>query len=177
MIRGFWYLLWKYRREALLNAALPLAFIAAGLTYRYFPIGETDRLDVALATVAGVASALLGLVLAGLAIMVGLMNEDYMSVAHRAGRGVIEDFFPFSFTGTVAGLTVLFSTASLVFLPRECEEVVRWVAAGNAFLLVWTLVGSLDLLRFSADIGVTRAELVVPRETKPPEADSQDHRG
>lgn len=174
MIRGFWPLLKKYRSSALIDTDFILAFFAAATTAVFFPVAEADRLDLVLTTVAAVASGLLGLVLAGMAILVGLLNEKYLRVASRAGAGVIEDFFPFSFAALVATITVLVSLASLVFVPRESAKIVRVVAGTNAFFLVWTLFSVTALVRFSAGVGVLREKMALdePARGASPETDA-----
>ncbi len=158
MVPGFWSLLLAHWRHIFLHWYFVLSLVL-GIAPAVLVTDSNlqERYTLILRTEATVSVGLLGVVLAGLSLIVTLMNDELLRVSNSIGRGVIEDFFPFSFTAVVAVLT---SSASLMFLiltPQNDELTMRIGIGLSTFLFVWTLFNMLALVRLVARRGLIRA--------------------
>src|SRR3989442_5802407 len=87
----------------------------------------------------GVAAALLGVVLAGLAIIVVFLNEDYVELLSRVEGGVEADFFPFWFTAALAVVAVVLASVTLIVAERLLPLALRLLVGISFWLFLWTL--------------------------------------
>jgi hypothetical protein len=110
-----------------------------------------------LSTEAGIAAGLLGLVLAGLALLVAFVNDELLLLLEDSGEGLARDVWPFSFSATLAALSTVVSLWSLAVGSNTDE---RWMRVGvgiSTALLVWTLFSVLALVRQVHEYGRIRA--------------------
>ncbi len=105
----------------------------------------------------GVASALVGIVIAGLAILVAFLSEDYLEVMATAPGGVEADFFPFWFTAAIGVGTIVVNGIAIAVGHSISEISQRALLAGGAWLFLWTLFAMLNLVAFIAAHGSNRA--------------------
>lgn len=156
-IPGFASLGWAQRRSILLGwdlyASAVLACVAAVFTQdsRLRSVGE-----LAVAAI-GVSAALLGVVLAGLAVLVSFLNAEYMQAASKAPGGVEGTFFPFWFTAALAVWSVVMSSFVLVVGDCHSETVARVLLGLTAWPFLWTLFATLNLVPLVAAHGSNRA--------------------
>lgn len=158
-LRGFWQCLWTYRSRVFASwdfiTAVVLATISATLPSPSRAIEVVPNLAAAQL---GVASALFGIVLAGLAVIVAFLNESYVKLLASAGEGLEEDFFPFWFTAVLAVCSITLSTAALLL----GQQTVQYIPARTAvftlnWLFLWTVFSALNLVPFTAAHGINRA--------------------
>jgi hypothetical protein len=162
MIPEFWSLLRENKRNIFWQWDIPIALalgaLASGLIYEDESL--PSRYQLILATEAGITVALLGVVLAGLALLVSLMNDEMTLIAQQVGRGVIEDYFPFSVAAIVAVLTSILCIGFLIATPPDDVAVIRIGTGVSTAMFAWTLSHVLALVRFVAQQGVIRAKKV-----------------
>lgn len=158
-LRNFWTCVWVYRSQIFTAWDVWAALVLAGGLAYLTPEVKPEGVIVTLARVQlGVATALFGVVLAGLAVIVAFLHEDYLAVLSSAGEGLEEDFFPFWFTAALAVLSIVLdliviiaSQTVLVYVPAGLVTfVVSWV-------FLWTLFAALNLVPFTAAHGINRA--------------------
>ena len=159
MIPGFWAIFFANKRRIFLHPYFGLA-IVIGVIVACLP--ENDNLQrqyTQLLTIAASisVSALLGMVLAGLALVVTLTSPEVLRASARIGRGVVEDYFPFSLTASLAVLTTVVSLIFLIFTSQDDTLTIRIGVGVSMGLFVWALLNVLALVRFVAQRGVTNA--------------------
>ena len=127
---------------------------------------QVKNMAVPLATAElGVAAALLGVVLAGLAIIVVFLNEDYVELLSRVEGGVEADFFPFWFTAALAVVAVVLASVTLIVAERLLPLALRLLVGISFWLFLWTLFATLNLVAFVGAHGSNRA-LQITRAAK-----------
>lgn len=131
----------------------------------------TERFTNVLATEAAIGAGLLGIVLAGLSLLVAFLNEELMRVLQSKGDGLAADVWPFSFTAALAAL----ATASAVWflaVASDTEPVWMRVGAGvSTWLFIWTLFGVLALVRQVHEYGHLRVVAAESRARQPEDTD------
>ena len=158
MIPEFWALVFANRKRIFLHWYFVLA-VTLGVVPALL-VGDSnlqERYSLVLRTEATVTVAVLGVVLAGLALVVTLMNEDLLRLADQVGRGVTEDYFPFSLTAVVAVATTCVALMFLIMTPRDDLLTMRIGLGLSTALFSWTLFNIVALVRFVAQRGITRA--------------------
>lgn len=159
MIIGFWRVSVRHWRDVFLQVDF-VAAVVAGVLVAIVP-GEhlvADRFSQVLATEAGIGAGLLGLVLAGLALVISFLNDEIMLVLDSEGDGLAEDIWPFSFTAALSAACTIVAVIALAIASNTDE---RWMRAGlgvSTFLFVWTLFSVLALIRSVHEYGRVRVE-------------------
>lgn len=159
MIPEFWTILFAYKRHIFLHPYFGLA-VAVGVVAALLADDSIlqQRYTMLLGIAASISvSALLGMVLAGLAVVVTLTSDELLAIAARVGRGVVEDYFPFSLAASVAVMTTAVSVLFLIFTPKDDMVAMRIGIGLSMALFVWALLNVLALVRFVAQRGITRA--------------------
>lgn len=110
---SIWRLAWVHRRLVLLSWDLWMSVVLGGLVYWFVQPSASVLFDVAAVEV-GVASALVGVILAGFAVITAFMDRNYVAVLAATGRGVTPDVFRFRFTATIAVVGILVNVALIV---------------------------------------------------------------
>lgn len=180
MIPYFWVLLWENRRNVFWRVDLFFsAVLAAVISVCVDDYTLQERYQLILSTTGAATIGLLGLTLAGLALLVAHVNENLLRISQKIGRGVIEDYFPFSLTASVAVSTALVSLSMLAVTPNDNVLVMRIGAGVSIGLFSWTLFHILSLVRNLAQHGINRALLAsADDETKrEPDAVGEDDAG
>jgi hypothetical protein len=118
-----------------------------------------------------VATALLGVVLAGMAVLVVFLSQEYMRVLAQLTEPIVRFeriLFPFWF---VAGLTVgtIFWDLGILTTAGLATDVWRRVLlAGSTWFVMWTLFEVMAVVALVSGHGANRARQVL-REQRPRE--------
>jgi hypothetical protein len=155
-VEGFWKTMWR-------NAGYILSwdiFCAAAVTAAgvVFVHGKTlDRvLPSLLAAEFGIIGALLGVVIAGLAIVAGCLSREYAVVLMRSKGGPAGDFWPFWYVAALAAASILSSAVALVVVEQApCLQ--RAAFGVTTFLGSYALLAAVNLVGFVKSQGETRA--------------------
>ena len=159
MIPYFWSITLSRWKNIFLQLDLVVSFAAAILLA--VVVGDSnlqDRYYTILRTTSVATVGLLGVILAGLALVVAYTNDDVLAASQRLGKGVVEDFFPFAWTALVSVLTTFTSVSFLIITPNNDVFVMRVGIALSVGLFSWTMFHMLSLVRTVVDYGVLRAE-------------------
>jgi hypothetical protein len=108
----------------------------------------------------GVGLALVGVVVAGLAVIVAFLDDEFLAVMDEATQrygGVEGQLFPFWFVTGTGVATILLSTLLLLAHEALPSLALRFVFAGVVALLVWTSLGVFNLVASLQATGVSRA--------------------
>lgn len=108
----------------------------------------------------GIATALVGVVVAGLAVIVALLDDEFLSLMDEATRdygGIEGQLFPFWFVTATGVATILLGVALLLLADVLPLLFLRILFAALAGLLVWTALGVFNLVASLQATGVTRA--------------------
>lgn len=137
---------------ALLFSAIPCGLIA------YFTDDKTMRavrVDVGMAQV-GVGTALLGIILAGLAILVVFLDKRYIAVLQKVEPGIDADLWPFKYTALIAIICAAFGMGLIVLgtPPLVILRIVFGLSLWSFAYLLWVLF---DLVKFVAGHAKARA--------------------
>ena len=160
-VRGFWAACWTYRRSIAVSWDFIGAFVAAGLAM-YLPSDEQVRGSAQqLAPAAlGLASALVGVVVAGLAVVVVFMDDQFLGLIQEKAAlegGVERLLFPFWFV-TATGVTAILASLVLLLVgPYATPPFPRMLMAVTVLMVVWTSIGVFNLVAFLQATGVSRA--------------------
>ena len=125
-----------------------------------------ERFTIVLSTEAAIGSGLLGLVLAGLALVVAFLNDDLILQLDSTGEGLAEDVWPFSLTAALAGVT---TGVAVWFLAVASNTEVLWLRVGtglSSFLFIWTLFSVLALVAQVFEYGKVRTAHI--KASRPP---------
>jgi hypothetical protein len=153
---GFFKTTWKQREQWLgWDLALATAGTAAGVLFVHD--ASLKRVLPGLLTAEfGLIGAVLGVVIAGLAIVVGFLSREYAQVLMRADDGPIGDFWPFWFVAVIAACAVIAAGTGLIVIDQvPCLR--RTVFGVTTFLSLYTVLATANLVAFVAQQGVTRA--------------------
>lgn len=108
-----------HKREIIRSWDIAMAFLLAfGLAFfipRSFFQGNLNALAAA---ELGVASALVGIILAGLAILAVFLDREYVEILAKTGGGLEEDLFMFWFTAALAVWSIVANVILLLFADR-----------------------------------------------------------
>lgn len=115
----------------------------------------------------GLIGAVLGVVIAGLAIVVAFLSREYARVLMKAEDGPIGDFWPFWFVAAVAATAVLAAGSGIV-VEAQWPSLRRVVFGVTTFLSIYAVLASVNLVAFVAQQGVTRAWQLARKPPEPP---------
>ena len=158
-VPGFWSSVRRFRRK-LLSWDAAGAAVAAILVWCVPPdaVIGTMATDIAGAGLA-VGSALVGVVVAALAVVVAFMDDEFLALMDEGMRedgGVAGQLFPFWFV-TATGVGSLLLGMILLVGGDLPVEILRGLSAAVAALFVWTALGVLNLVAWVQATGATRA--------------------
>jgi len=116
---------------------------------------------------AGIGIAVLAVALTALAILVGLLGNEYLRILERGDPdGVHGAFQPYRVTATVGGINGFFSlVAALAWVAPTFLPIPAWVLqslglATSTGLAVWSIWGTVLLVRLTAFHGEQRARFI-----------------
>lgn len=151
----------KFKEKVVLSPDLWIAIAAGVAVFQLLPDVQLHGVVRALASAGvSIATALVGVVIAALAVVVAFLDDEFLQLMDQATRrlGAIEgQLFPFWFVTGLGVLTILASTAASAFLGMADLVTLRWTAAALALLIVWTALGVLNLVGYLTATGVSRA--------------------
>jgi hypothetical protein len=160
-VPGFFSTVWVFRSKVFFSWDFAWA-LAAFAAAAYFPTEQQLReASASLAPVAaGLAMSLVGVVVAGLAVVVAFLDDDFLALVDAATRkygGVEGQLFPFWFV-TATGVTAALGATGLILLSAYLPEIaLRVLFALVLALVVWTSVGVFNLVAGLQATGVSRA--------------------
>jgi hypothetical protein len=94
-VSGFWRTTWRSKRD-LLSWDLPLAIIFTVLTGTFVKDATLVKSgQIFFITELGALAALLGVIIAGLAIVVAFLSDDFAQVLAKSKSGIAGDLWPF----------------------------------------------------------------------------------
>jgi len=155
-LRGFWGTVAGNARELLGWDLLWALLVASAGALWVSPRTLAHVLPALLSAEFGVIGALLGIVIAGLAVIVGFLSGDYAEVLMRSDGGPAGDFWLFWYVAAVAAASIVASGAGLVLAFQE-PGWRREIFTATTFLAVYALLASVNLVAFVKAQGETRA--------------------
>jgi hypothetical protein len=155
-VKGFFKTTWEQRAQwfgwdlffAVVLTAAAVIFVSCKTLERVLPNLLTAEF--------GLIGAVLGVVIAGLAIVVAFLSREYAEVLTRADDGPMGDFWPFWFVAAIAGCAVVAAGVGLILID-QVPSLRRTVFGVSTFLSVYTVIATVNLVAFVAQQGVTRA--------------------
>lgn len=155
-VEGFWKTTIANRQNLLgwdLFSALVLTIVGVVFV-------ESKTLDKVLSGLMtaefGIIGALFGVVIAGLAIIVGFLSREYSVVLMRSQGGPGAEFWPFWYVAALSALSIVASAVGLIVV--EQLPCLRRTAFGvTTFLASYALLASVNLVAFVKSQGETRA--------------------
>lgn len=155
--RRFFPLVWRNRKTVVLGLDLWAGLIGAAIIAFVVPEGTFSQVSGTLNMAElGVAAALVGVVLAGLAILFAFMTPEFTRLATLALEDLDRLYFPFWF---VSGLAV--ATATLNVIGLASDETVwifprRVLLFASSWFFLWALFGTFFLVPYVAALGAIR---------------------
>ena len=154
----------RFRSKVVLSWDLWIA-VAAGAAAIYFVPDTELRPALTGLTSAGlaVATALVGVVIAALAVVVAFLDDDFIALMDKATQkygGMEGQLFPFWFVTGLGVTTILMSVAAIAFGQDASTGWARALVGVLTCLLVWTALGVLNLVSYIHATGVSRALLI-----------------
>lgn len=164
-VRGFVASVIVFRGKILRSVDLWIAVavgVAVALLVRDADLSATvNRLAAA---GLGLSAALVGVVLAALAIIVAFLDDELMVLMDRATAakhgGMEGQLFPFWFVAWLAILAVLLSVLAATLGQLFVPGVQRALVGLLSLLIVWSALGVFNLVSFIHATGVSRAILL-----------------
>jgi hypothetical protein len=159
-IRGFWPTCWTFRDKIVWSWDFLAFVLLVGAAYALPSDQQVGKLSEPLATAAlALGAALVGVVVAGLAVVVALLDDDFLVLMDRdekSGR-VAGHLFPYWFVTGVGVATFLLALLLLLAgaaLPAWASRAVFAFVCG---LVVWTALGVFNLVGSLQALGLNRA--------------------
>lgn len=132
----------SFRLSEILGWDLGIGLVSGGLA-AWLGVAAPDRLTAMLPIAAGLVGVVIGAVVAGVAVMAALLDQEFLRKLTLIGREPVRYVAPLLFTvllGVLAALAILGTAA----LPSESLESLRGLSSGAVGLLVvWTLTSLL----------------------------------
>jgi hypothetical protein len=164
-VQGFFKATWKQRTQllgwdlggALIVTTASVLLVDSGVLSSVLP-------DLLMAEF-GLIGAILGVVIAGLAIVVAFLSRDYAEALARADDGSIGDFWPFWFVAVISAAAVISAGAGLIIVKQVCGSE-RAVFGVTTFLSTYAVLATVNLVAFVAQQGVTRVWQLTRQDRK-----------
>jgi len=106
-----------------------------------------------------IGTALLGIVIAGLAILVIFLDERYIALLEKVSPGFEADLWPFKYTALIAIICAAFGML-LIFVgspPPIIFRIIFWLSLWSFSYLLWILF---DLVKFIAEHAKARIKQI-----------------
>jgi len=166
-IKGFAGTAWRHRKAILASWDIYTAFLIGLLLALLAPSNRICQFFSGLLTAElGVASALVGVILAGLAIVTVFLDKDYIAVLAKIGHGLEADVFPFWFTASLAVTSIVINVVALVMEGFFENYAYRIFLGLSTWLFLWTLFASLNLVAFIAGHARNRSYQIMKQQEK-----------
>lgn len=98
-----------------------------------------------------VGVAVLGVVLAALAILIVFLSDEYVELLQKAGLGVMADIAPFKYTMTVAALTAASGVALIAIGNTVDTWLLRLLFGLSTFTFTYLLFVACQLVEFLSE--------------------------
>jgi hypothetical protein len=161
---GFLATCWLFRSKIVFSWDFAFAGLATVIAYAVPSDAQISKAAEPLAAAAlGVGSALVGVVVAGLAVVVAFLDDQFLALMDEATErygGVEGQLFPFWFVTATGVGTLLLAVFVLIAQPALPSLALRIAFAALVGLLVWTAAGVFNLVASLQATGVTRAIFV-----------------
>lgn len=156
---SLWRSIWRNKRS-LWNWDLVLALVLAVVAV-IFVRDSTLATDLKTVLVAelGLIGALLGIVIAGLAIVIGFLSSEYAVVMMKSEGGPAAEFWPFWFVALLTAISIL-AAGSGVFVIAQEPCLSRVVLGLTTFFSCYAVLAAVNLVAFVKAQGETRAFLL-----------------
>lgn len=142
---SIWRLIWLHWRDILFSWDLLAAIVGAFVSLAIKPDSKTV-IQLASAIVS-VMSSIIGIVLAGLAVVTAFLDRNYVTVLDRVGHGVATEVFNFRYPAVAAIISVIFSVVLIVAQNETWYPgAYRWLMAITIFFFLYTLFIMLNLI-------------------------------
>ena len=134
-----------HRCDILKSWDLWVAVVAAIASIALKP--KSESVVVFASSAIGVTSAIIGIVLAGLAVVTAFMDRRYIAVLNQAGHGIVTEVFNFRYPAAMAVVSVIFS-AILILTQNEIwyPKALGWLVPIAVFFFLYTLFITLNLI-------------------------------
>ncbi|MYE00956.1 MAG: hypothetical protein F4Y03_06690 [Alphaproteobacteria bacterium] len=112
-----------------------------------------------------VAGALLGMILAGISILIAFMREDFMVYLYSVGLeddtidGMYEAIFPFWFMAWLVVIVIVSGILGLALFASACTLAQRIFLSWTTFFISWAVFGVIPVVVYLARIGKVRIDL------------------
>jgi hypothetical protein len=159
----FWKTTWRSKRD-LLSWDLPAAAIIAvlvGLFIDNKTIHDTGQ--VFLLTAVGALAALLGVIIAGLAIVAALLSDEFAAVLARSRSGIAGDLWPFWLVTALCILGIVIAAGSALFMPQLHYPAMRVLIAAAVFVSSYAFFAAMNLVSLIVLQGGNRAKFLSTR--------------
>jgi hypothetical protein len=122
------------------------------------------RIDVGVAQV-GIGTALLGIVLAGLAILIVFLDEEYIKLLQQVPPGIDADLWPFKYTALIAIMCAAFGMLLIVIgKPHPLIfRIILWLSLWSFSYLLWLFY---DVIKFVIEHAKARIMQIQKRKGK-----------
>jgi hypothetical protein len=146
-------------KDTILDPALWITLIVSALISFF---GDVDilhsvRVEIGSALIA-MSGALLGIILAGLAIFVVLLDKKYIELIERVFT-IETELWPFKWTAIIAILNVIFGMG-LIIIGRPSPLLFRFILWGGLWSFLYLLCQIYELIRFLTGHAKTRAKQI-----------------
>lgn len=142
---NIWQLIWIFKSDIIKSWDL-WAAIAGSIASIVLKPKVNTVLTFASSAI-GVTSAIIGIVLAGFAIITAFLDYKYVIVLDKAGYGIITEVFIFRFPAAVAVCSVIISTFLIVARNEVWYRgILRWFFPISVFFFLYTLFITLNLV-------------------------------
>jgi hypothetical protein len=108
----------------------------------------------------GLAGAFLAIVLTCLAIVVTFFDEQYRLLLQKLPSGVRGAFMPYVSVACVAAAATCAALIGAAVWPALSQSLQVLMLLLTTWLSIWTILGTLDLVRLAVFHGMKRAELL-----------------
>ena len=154
---GGWF--WKTLRDPALWVTLVISAIVAFCGNE--SILRSVRIDVGVAQV-GLGTALLGIVLAGLAIFIVFLDEEYIKLLEKEPPGIDADLWPFKYIGLIAIICAAFGMLLIVMGEPHPTifRIILWLSLWSFSYLLWVFY---DVIKFV--VGHAKARVMQIQKT------------
>lgn len=146
-IRNIWSETWHNRLAVALSWDVWAAILLASLLTKYAKTPFLLKQSMALFQAElGVVSAILGIILAGLAILVLFVDSEYLKILSKTLHGFSSSLFPFRFAATLATWSITSDIIMIVMSGNMTITVLRisfWI---NTLLFFWSVFATLNLV-------------------------------
>lgn len=156
---------WSHHGSVSIRSSDALAGAVAGVGAGLLSALEKEvrvAADPVLFAVAAFGVALLAVALTALAILVGLLDENFLHVLRRASKhdDLGDAIAPYQLVSSVSGLATVIATGSVFIRHSTLWWVDSLLIGATIGLGVWAAFGTVSLVNLTAYFGIERGKLI-----------------